>query len=57
MKNVVSMTIEREQLKAVDLHPLRKDVGRSGLYRVAMSEYLEKGKTEKENRDESREKK
>ncbi len=55
MKDVVTISIDRDQLKAVDSHPLKKDVGRSGLYRVAMSEFLEKGKTEKGNQGENKE--
>ena len=52
MKDVVSISLEREQIKAVDLHPLKRDVGRSGVVRIALSEYLEKGKSEKENQNE-----
>ncbi len=40
MKNIVSISIDTKQLKSVDSHPLTKDISRSGMYRVAMSEFL-----------------
>lgn len=56
MKDIVTISIDRDQLKAVDSHPLRKDVGRSGVVRIAVSQFLEKGKSEKvEKNDNSKE--
>jgi metal-responsive CopG/Arc/MetJ family transcriptional regulator len=48
VKDIVSISIEKEQLEAVDAHPLKKDIGRSGVVRVVISQFLAKEKSGKE---------
>lgn len=50
--------MEKEQVRRIDSDPLVKDVGRSGVVRLAVSEFYEKRESGKENQnEESREKK
>jgi hypothetical protein len=51
LKTPVSISIDKETLNAIKQHPLTKDIGRSAVCRVALSEFLEKGKLEKKERE------
>ena len=51
MKTPVSVSLEKEQVDRIDSDRLSKDIGRSGIVRIALSEYYDrKEKTEKEEK-------
>lgn len=46
MKDCVCVSLEESQIKALDRHPLYKDLGRSGLIRIAVHGFLRQNRKE-----------
>lgn len=51
LKKPTSVSLSEETLREIDSHPLSKDASRSAFVRVCVSEFLEREKTEKENKN------
>jgi hypothetical protein len=51
----VTFSIQKTQTKALDKHPLRKDLSRSSLVRLALTEFLNKGQKEEKETKETKE--
>lgn len=45
----VTISVERKQRDEVDNHPYVEHIGRSGIYRLAVGEFLKKTRQESEN--------
>lgn len=56
MKKPIGITVDEKIIEKIDNYKLTKDIGRSGVVRVAISEYFERReKLEKEHKSENSE--
>lgn len=53
MKNAVTISMDEGLLKSVDTHPLRKNVSRSGIIGLAVTEFLERQDRLEKNKNEN----
>lgn len=52
MKMPVSISLDKKQVEQLDEDPMRENIGRSGLIRLALAEYyLRRKDSEKENKE------